>query len=237
MQRQRSQRSSAATLTNKMIRAIHHNVRIRLLAALLAASLVQLSLPSSLLWATRTLCLWDAAMLCFLGLTWVAMARSKPEVMRWRALQEDEGRVVILSLITAAACASLLAIFFVLKSSKDTPPAQLQLHLGLAITTIVSSWLLVHTIFASHYAFDYYRNDPTSEQAEGLDFPGDRQPDYWDFLYYSFTVGMTSQVSDVQVNSRSMRRLTLLHGVLSFFFNTTILAMSINIIAGLLGAT
>lgn len=99
----------------------------------------------------------------------------------------------------------------------------------------MGSWLLVHTIFASHYARDYYKTGKSLSQwkKDGLDFPSDNEPDYWDFLYFSFVIGMTSQTSDVEVTSREIRRLALLHGVLAFFFNTTIVAMTINIIAGI----
>ncbi len=176
-------------------------------------------------------------MLTFLGLSWLVMLHATPATMRQNAKRQDEGRLVILSLITAAACASILAIGFILHDTKGATATLLVLHLGLAITTIVGSWLLVHTIFALHYAHSYYQDGRKSlaeSKAEGLDFPGDIEPDYWDFLYFSFVIGMTSQVSDVQIESRAMRRLALIHGVLSFFFNTTIVAMSINIIAGLI---
>ena len=102
--------------------------------------------------------------------------------------------------------------------------------------TIVGSWLLVHTMFAVQYAHSYYKyinRNHSEEITAGLDFPNNDYPDYWEFLYYSFVIGMTSQVSDVET-LREMRRLTLLHSILSFFFNTTILAMSINIIASLI---
>ena len=163
------------------------------------------------------------------------MLRATPGSMRRYARQEDEGRLVILSLITAAACVSLFAIGFILHD-KGSSSSLLVLHLTLSVVTIIGSWLLVHTIFALHYARTYYQDDKTLSEckAEGLDFPGDDEPDYWDFLYFSFVIGMTSQVSDVNVMSRTMRRLSLLHGVLSFFFNTTILAMTINIIAGII---
>lgn len=165
------------------------------------------------------------------------MLRATPEKMRRLAQSDDEGRIVILSLITAAACASLLAIGFMLNDLKGLTTKVLILHTALSVVTIIGSWLLVHTIFALHYAHGYYQDDSKtlSEcKAKGLDFPNDIEPDYWDFLYFSFVIGMTSQVSDVEVSSRSLRRLALLHGVLSFFFNTTILAISINIIAGLI---
>jgi uncharacterized membrane protein len=212
-------------------------IRSRLLGAILVAGLVALVLPSWMLLATRILCVWDAGMVFFLAATWFVMVRATPASMRLNAQRQDEGRLVILSLITTSACASLLAIGFVLGTGKTASVNVLTLHLSLTIVTIVGSWLLVHTIFALHYAHAYYQPTPENSQdgdAGGLDFPSDWEPDYWDFLYFSFVIGMTSQVSDVDVTSRVMRRLTLIHGVLSFFFNTAILAMSINIIAGLI---
>ncbi len=175
-------------------------------------------------------------MLCFLTWTWSLMLRATPETMRRNAQRQDEGRLVILSLIAAAACASLLAIGLMLKDTKGGLTSAIALHVTLSVVTLVGSWLLVHTIFALHYAHGYYQDGKTLREckAEGLDFPSDLEPDYWDFIYFSFVIGMTSQVSDVEITSRSLRRLALIHGVLSFFFNTTILAISINIIAGLL---
>lgn len=213
------------------------SIRPRLLLAGLAATVTSLLLPPWLHLPSRTLCIWDAGMFCFLFLSWVEMLRATPEFMSRRAKYEDPGRFVILCLITAAACASLLAIGFILHDSKGLSTGLLFLHLVLSVSTIVGSWLLVHTIFASHYAKDYYQDDPSTPEIDdvgGLEFPNCTQPDYWDFLYFSFVIGMTSQVSDVQVLSRPMRRLTLFHSVLSFFFNTAILAMSINIIAGMI---
>lgn len=217
----------------------HWKLDYRLLSAVALSVAIAIVLPTTLDWATRTLCIWDAGMICFLVLTWMVMLRATPESMRRVARSQDEGRPVILSLITTSACASLLAIFFMLRNAKALHAYPLSLHLGLATVTIVGGWLLVHTIFALHYAHTYYQssNDAsqvTHPQGGGLDFPNDWEPDYWDFLYYSFVVGMTSQVSDIETTSQEMRRLTLLHGVLSFFFNTFILAMSINITAGLL---
>ncbi len=158
--------------------------------------------------------------------------------MSRNAKLQDDGRVVILSLILTTACASILAIGFILQDSKGLSPALLFFHVVLSVLTIIGSWLLVHTIFASHYAKDYYQDDPSTSEIDdigGLEFPNCTQPDYWDFLYFSFVIGMTSQVSDVQILSRQLRRLALFHSVLSFFFNTAIVAMSINIIAGLIG--
>ena len=153
--------------------------------------------------------------------------------------------MAIFILIIAAACTSVLAIGFLLPDKKGISPMLLTLHVMLAVTTIIGSWLLVHAIFAQQYARSYYHDDENKNEqiVGGLDFASDvlrqaalrlRQPDFWDFLYFSFVIGMTSQVSDVQTTSRDMRRLALLHGILSFFFKTTILAMSINIIDSLI---
>jgi uncharacterized membrane protein len=211
------------------------SVRPRLLLSICLAGLVAVLLPSWFHWATRALCIWDAGMICFLFLTWRLMVKATPDSMRQHAKQEDAGRIVISVLVTAAACASLFAIGFILHD-KGLQNNLLMLHLALSIITIVGSWLLVHTIFASHYARAYYKTGKSLSQCkkDGLDFPGDIEPDHWDFLYFSFVIGMTSQTSDVEVTSREIRRLALLHGVLSFFFNTTIVAMSINIIAGMI---
>ncbi len=214
------------------------SVRHRLLVSLLTAAIVAVLLPSWLHLITRILCIWDAGMLCFLIWSWSLMLVATPETMYKNAQRQDTGRWVILSLITAVACISVLAIGFLLQNPKGIPASILMLHVTLSITTIVGSWLLVHTIFASHYAHLYYQQGRTLEECKdnGLDFPGDLEPDFWDFLYFSFVIGMTSQVSDVAVKSRALRRLALLHGILSFFFNTTLLAMTINIVAGLVQA-
>ena len=209
------------------------NIRRRLLVCIVIASIVGVLLPASVKVTARLLGSWDIFTICFLGLNWRVMLRASPDAMRRFAQQEDEGRGLILSLVTAAACLSVVAIGLI-SHDKGKENSLLLFHIGLSIFTIISSWLLVHTIFAQHYAHTYYGADRELSQckADGLDFPGELEPDYWDFLYFSFVVGMTSQVSDVNVTSRQMRKLSLIHGVLSFFFNTTIVAMTINIIAG-----
>jgi len=176
-------------------------------------------------------------MISFLVASWVVMMRAKIKTMRRNAQSQDEGRAVILGLIIAAASSNLLAIAFILREAKGQEVNIVIPHVSLAIVTIIGSWLLIHTIFAMHYAHEYYQDHPTQShlKAGGLDFPDDVEPDYWDFLYFSFVIGMTSQVSDVPITSRSLRRLALMHSILSFFYNTAIVAMSINIIAGLIG--
>ena len=215
------------------------SVRHRVFVSVLFAMAVAIFLPRDYLPLTRALCIWNAGAVNFLILTWMLMLQGTPELMRHNAQQLDAGRLTILSTITGAAFASFLAIFFLLRDTKGLPPNLLFLHLGLSVLTIVGSWMQVHTIFAMHYAHSFYKNRSKQHsnysQAGGLDFPGDDEPDYKDFLYFSFGIGMTCQVADVQTTSRSMRFLVLFHSVRSFFFNTAILAMSVNIIAGLNG--
>jgi uncharacterized membrane protein len=199
------------------------------------AVFVSVILPHWLHLPTRLLCAWNSGTDFFLALTWFKVSRATPEKTRRYAQADHEGRLTIFMLVIAAACASVLAIGFLLNDKKGLTPILLILHVTLSIMTIVGSWLLVHIMFALQYAHIYYKKISNSEEiTRGLDFPNNDSPDYWEFLYYSFVIGMTSQVSDVQTTSSSMRRLSLVHGILSFFFNTTILAMSINIIASLI---
>ncbi|MEJ0067735.1 MAG: DUF1345 domain-containing protein [Pseudomonadota bacterium] len=157
------------------------------------------------------------------------MLRASVERMRKRAAQQDEGRVMILIATVAAVCISFFAIGFELHEAKGLPPDQAGWRVALAALTVLLSWSFTHTIFAIHYAHEDYRDG----KADGLMFPGDQPPVYLDFMYYAFVVGMTCQVSDVQVADPMLRRLTLVHGVLAFFFNTVILALAINLAAGL----
>jgi len=212
-------------------------IRSRLILSIIFALTVSFLLPSIFSLSTRILCIWDAGMISFLVASWVVMMRAKIKTMRRNAQSQDEGRAVILGLIIAAASSNLLAIAFILREAKGQEVNIVIPHVSLAIVTIIGSWLLIHTIFAMHYAHEYYQDHPTQShlKAGGLDFPDDVEPDYWDFLYFSFVIGMTSQVSDVPITSRSLRRLALMHSILSFFYNTAIVAMSINIIAGLIG--
>lgn len=207
--------------------------RPRLIIAIGLAILVSIILPRWLHLPTRILCAWNSGADFFLAISWWKMFRANPEKTHRYAENQYEGHLAIFMLIIAAACASVLAIGFLLTDKKNLSDVLLILHGILAVMTIIGSWLLVHTMFALQYAHSYYQQN-SQEIARGLEFPNNDNPDYWEFLYYSFVVGMTSQVSDVQTTSREMRRLTLLHGILSFFFNTTIVAMTINIIAGLI---
>ena len=213
------------------------NVRFRLLLSILLAGIVAIALPKWISPSANMLCVGDTGMMCFLLLTWRAMLIATPQIMRNYAQKEDVGRFIILGLVLGSAILSLMALAYLLKTTKGLVGLLLITHLGLSIATILIAWSLVHTIFALHYARGYYRDGNTrlkDYQVNGLTFPNEEEPDYWDFMYFSFIIGMTGQVSDVSITSRTLRKLALFHGVLSFFFNTAILAMSINIIAGLI---
>ena len=195
----------------------------------IVAFLVQ---PDAISWHTRIVASWDLGALAYLGLAWMLMAKADAGVTRDHALSQDQSGYIIFLFVVGASCASIVAIGFVVGTIRDLPFWIRAWHLALTIAALVSSWLLIQTVFAFHYAHRYYAG-PHGETAAvaPLLFPGGREPDYADFAYYSFVVGMTSQVSDVAVASRSMRRLTLTHAILAFLFNIAVLALSINIIA------
>jgi uncharacterized membrane protein len=213
------------------------NAHRRLLLALAVAALVALLAPGAPPLPVRLAASWDLAVIVFLALTWRVVQVCPVEQMRQTVLANDQGRVAVLLLVLLSVGASLAAIFFLLQKAKgpDANPAAAQV--ALAVLTIVCSWTLTHVMFALHYAHRYYADNPATPEQDatgGLRFPGEEEPHYWDFLYFSFVIGMTSQVSDVQVTSRPMRHLVLWHGVLSFAFYTVVLALSINIVAGLI---
>lgn len=216
--------------------------RPRLIGALLGGLIVYLLLPGAMAVPVRFIIAWDLGIVLFLVLILVMMTRSDPQKLRFRAQLEDERAWAILALMVGAALASMLAIGFVLHQARDMHGWIATLYVSLAGLTILLSWLMAHTMFALHFAHAYYGDhrgigsgDKTRPAvAGGLAFPGEDSPDYWDFLYFSLVIGMTCQVSDVQVTSRRMRRLTLAHGLIAFLFNTVVLALCINLLAGLL---
>jgi len=173
--------------------------------------------------------------LTYLGFAWVTVGKADPGMTRVRAQLNDQTGYVIFLLVLIASAASVVAIGFIVGDARQLLFPQRAARVSLSILALLQSWLLIHTLFAFHYARWYYcREDTSKDHIRGLKFPGEKEPDYLDFAYYSFVVGMTSQVSDVAVVARHMRRLTLVHGILSFVFNIAILAMCINIVGGML---
>jgi uncharacterized membrane protein len=213
------------------------DARHRLFIALAGGIVVFLFLRGRVRLSTETIATWDAIAFCVLLLAWLTILTTPVHGLRSRAKEQDLSRFVIFIFVVIAACAALFAVGFLISVNKAEVGGHLTVHLVLALATVVFSWLVVHTVFGLRYAHTFYgdSDEPGADQhAGGLLFPGGRAPDYFDFAYFSFVVGMTCQVSDVQITSRRMRRLTLLHGVLSFGFNTVILALLINTVSSLL---
>ncbi|HET7910861.1 MAG TPA: DUF1345 domain-containing protein [Pseudolabrys sp.] len=180
--------------------------------------------------ATRLLAGWDVGVGLYLIFAHLLMSRATVSEIRRRAAIQDEGAAALLVLSPAAAIASLAAIV------SELGNAQLRegwADLALGMGTILLSWLFLHTVFALHYAHEYY-GQGSDDQVGGLKFPGSRDPDYWDFVYFSLVIAMTSQVSDVAITSKAIRRVATTHGVLSFFFNLTVLALTVNMVSNLI---
>lgn len=200
--------------------------RPRLFLSAIIGLIVIAALPTAWKLTTRALIGWDVGLALYLTAAFELMARADVHRIRRQAALQDEGRFAILVLTVIAAMASLAAIVVELGSTQGT--ARDPLRLVLAIVTIVLSWGFVHTIFALHYAHEYHAEH---KNGGGLAFPGDGEPDYWDFVYFSFVIGMTSQVSDVAVTSHSIRKIVTAHGIVSFVFNVALLALSVNMAA------
>jgi uncharacterized membrane protein len=199
--------------------------RPRTFIALALGVAVFFLLPDTWRLARRLVVGWDVFAALYLVLAYLMMLRCDVAHIRRSAVLQDDGRFLILLLTAFGALASLGAIMLELGAAKGNPAG-----LILAVVTIVLSWVLVHTAFALHYAHDFYRGT----EAGGLQFPSrgaHENADYWDFIYFSFVIGMTAQVSDVGITDKIIRRTATVHGIVSFVFNTALLALMVNIAA------
>lgn len=197
--------------------------RPRLFISLAIGLVSLLILPASLRVATRLLIAWDVSIAFYITLAFILFQSCGSERIRKLAALQDDGRFLILILTAVAAFASIAAIILELGIKPQQTP-----QLILAVVTIVLSWCAIHTTFALHYAHEYYR----AAKSGGLAFPGgEKDPDYWDFVYFSFVIGMTAQVSDVGITDKIIRRTATAHGVASFIFNTALVALMVNIAA------
>jgi len=208
------------------------------IACAVGVAVALLLTPTSVRLPTQLLIGWNAGVAVDLFLSFRMMRRTDVAYIKRRAAQVDEGAAVILLLSVATTLASLVAIVFELGASKNAQGLSAALHLLLAAATILLSWTFMQSIFSFHYAHEYY-GEHGDGKIGGLSFPRDNQfaadqPDYFDFLYFALVIGMTSQVSDVGITSKVIRRVASLHGVLSFFFNLTVLALTVNIVSNLI---
>lgn len=177
---------------------------------------------------------WDAFCVVFLLLNWISFFTTRPQQIRQEARKQNEGRVVVSVIALIATLAALLAVLLLLLD-KNRSYQQFSFTLVGAFGGMILSWAMVHTIFTVRYAHIYYADHKKdgSKHAGGLNFPDEEHPDFIDFAYYSFVIGMTFQVSDVSISAKRFRRMTLLHSLLAFVFNTVIVALTVNVIAGL----
>lgn len=227
-------------MMKKMLRRIvefdaHHRVAVALAVAVLTFGIS----PRLLAWPVRLIAAWDAFALCSLVLAWAGMFFTSARTRAREAHLQDSSRAAICGCVVFAAVAGLFSAGLLLGSAEGLAGGKSSRHVPLAVLTVAASWLLVHTMLALHYAYICYHLAKESREKSpdaGLIFPKEPQPDFLDFAYFSFVIGMTCQVSDVQITSRRIRRLVLLHGMLSFGFNTVILALTLNLASALLGS-
>ena len=210
----------------------HH----RAFAACTVAVLTFLGLHGHLNFPTLLVMTWNAFALTVVILAWFIIYTKDPYEARRNVRIQDASATFLFSLVISAATASLFAVGLLLATAKQLTHTALGAHIALSVVAVGLSWMLVHTLFTLRYAHYYYSDAHKVERdkvAGGLIFPGRHVCGYMDFAYFSFVIGMTCQVSDVQISSPRIRRVALLHGLISFAFNTAILAMFVNIIAGL----
>lgn len=183
--------------------------------------------------ATKLLIGWDIGVVLYLLLVYQLMVTCGIDDIRRRAAEDDEGALALLVLTGISGLAIMGAIVAELGIAKISGQPRSGYGVAIAMITIFVSWAFVHTIFALHYAHEYYgaRGD---KAIGGLNFPGRQPPDYWDFLYFSLVIAMTSQVSDVVITSKILRRIVTIHGALSFFFNVAVFALTVNIVSNLI---
>jgi uncharacterized membrane protein len=206
-----------------------HRARVRLAAASIAGAATFAAL-SRLPWPHRALAAWDAFGIVLLGFAIWIIAGSGPSETRRRAGAEDPGRTFLWIIVIVASLASLFAATGVMSSLRKLGPEDCGVVAALCLSAVACAWLLTHTAFTFRYARLYYRDD--DEGVGGLEYPGGQLPDDFDFAYFAFTVGMCFQVSDVTITSRSIRRTVLVHAIISFVYNTTILALALNLAFG-----
>ena len=208
-----------------------HRILISLMLSAVVFFLVRESHLNPLL---QAMLLWDVFAFSYIITCWIVFFKRSTLQIRNVAQQQDGSRVFVFLLIMVASFASMLTVLLLILS-KEVSQTSGSYYLPIVIAGMLLSWFMVHTTFAFHYTHLYYDKHKTNpkKHAEGLCFPEEEEPDYLDFAYFAFVIGMTFQVSDVAISSRTIRRLALAHGLLSFGLNTFVVALTINIIAGL----
>ena len=216
----------------RMLRLMRARPRIFIAGA--AAIAVAMLLPTSLVGhlITRLLVAWNVGTCLYVLLAAIMMTRSTQNHMRHRAQQQDDGQVAILTLVVVSSIASLVAIAVELAVVKEMHGFLKIAHIALAGITVISSWAFIQIMFALHYAHDYYA-EPGQNKSKGLQFPDEELPEYGDFFYFAAVIGTSGQTADVSFTSKPMRRIGSVHCILAYLFNTTVLALLINVGASL----
>jgi uncharacterized membrane protein len=206
---------------------------IKLLTSIVAGVVLFFILPVHLSVMARVLVSWNGGAVLFMVWVFVWMSGCSAEQLYMRYKEEDETAALILVVVTCAALLSLVAIVLLLSTVKQVAGTERALHIGLAALTVVSSWLLVPTMFTLHYADAFYS---ASDDDRPLLFPQTRRPVFWDFAYFSFTIAAACQTADVSTANTAIRRTVLAHSLIAFVFNASILGFAVNISAGLLSS-
>ena len=214
-----------------ILRSIYLRPRVYLGAAVGIALLW--FMPRSIPAPVRETTAWCLGAAVYLVLAFRLMRICHSDRIKLRAGIQDDSGILILGLILLAIFSSFSAIFGLLSEAKVASSDAKMLLVGLAGTTIFISWMVMQVAFALHYAHQYYRPDHAMPGINALDFPKDAHPDYWDFFYFSTSIGAASQTSDVNINSKELRRLVTLHAIVAFFFNVAVVALMINLAASL----
>ncbi len=208
----------------------------RTVSALAVVLIAYVGLPITAASLTRAIIAWDIGAIVLLGLTaWMFATEGNDAAIARNARRQQEGEWTVFAVTIAGVAFSFAALGTELATTKGLSASIRTLHTILVATTLFVSWLVMHVVFALRYAHEYYAGKTAPGDVDGgLNFPGTEPPDYWDFIYFALVLGMTFQVSDVVITSRKLRRLATLHGLLAFLFNTVIVALTVNIAAGLL---
>ena len=229
--------TSPAPRRRRLYRLMNLRALQRVGWALVGAALCAALAPADFHLGTRMVAGWDGFCLVVLLLTWVTIATADTEHLRRIATSQDPGRTGTFVAVLLAAGASLFAVALLLSGIKALPPREQAEQVVVSVVAVGGAWLLLHTLFTLRYAHVYFSADPTASPPDklgGLQFPGDPPTRYWDFAYFAFTIGMTAQTSDTGVTSLRMRQLTLVHGLLSFAFNTAVVALGVNVVSSIL---
>ena len=213
-----------------MLKHLRHH--IRLLSSIAVAILLYFLLPSHLPWLTRTLISWNAWVLIFVLLIYTLMANMDAKQISKKYEPEDQAAPIILIISIVGAIVAMASIIAVLSGLEGVSTSKKCLHIVLAALTVIDTWVLIPTMFTLHYADMYYS---VGAKERPLRFPDSKDPVFWDFAYFSFTISAACQTADVSTAQGTIRKVVIAHSVLAFFFNASILGFAINVTAGLIG--